>query len=104
MEYREAKLGQEYPVLSDDERHRFVKELIALEDVAVCIYRGVIAGHDTIQQMQGDNHLWKWKWPGLYFMDIKKKLHNPEPEFREFVHDVVKRLSLMDKKETPVKE
>lgn len=104
MEFREAKKGEQYPVLSDDERHRFVKELIALEDVAVCIYRGVIAGHDTIEQMHGDNHLWKWKWAGIYFMDIKKKLHNPEPDFIAFVYDTVKRLSLMEKKEAPAKE
>lgn len=104
MSYREALLNEQYPKLSSDEAFRFSKELIKLEEVAVGMYKGQLTEHATQQSMYGHYYLWGWKWPALYFMWVRKEERNPEPDFITFVHDTVKRLGLMEKKETPIKE
>ena len=95
MKYRTATVGIDYPKLSDEDLQRFVHELANCDVVATHFFQGQVHPHDDHMAMFGEAYLMHWKWSPYILMQIAKHEMNPEPDFVEFIHDMVVRLNLI---------
>ncbi|BCM95179.1 hypothetical protein [Burkholderia phage FLC6] len=99
MFYKEAKVNTFNPPLSEEVKQRFIHELANLCCAAVRFNGGAVVEEDD-NQPQVENfyamaYLMGWKWRQNLIMDVARETGWPEPEFVDFVHDMVIRLGLI---------
>uniref|UniRef100_A0AAU7PFA9 dATP/dGTP diphosphohydrolase N-terminal domain-containing protein n=1 Tax=Burkholderia phage vB_BgluM-SURPRISE13 TaxID=3159457 RepID=A0AAU7PFA9_9VIRU len=99
MKFKEAKLNSNNPALSDEDKQRFMYEFANLCVVAVRFNGGHVVEEDD-NNPQAENYfamayLMGWKWSQNILIDVAKGRGWPEPEFVDFVHDMVNRLGLI---------
>ena len=99
MIYREAKVNTFNPPLSDEVKERFCYEFANLCDAAVRFNSGQVVeevvGKEQPQNYYAMAYLLGWKWRQDILMDVAKGRGWPEPEFVDFVHDMVYRLGIL---------
>lgn len=99
MIYREAVVNTFNPPLSDEVRDRFLYEFANLCTAAVRFNSGQVVeevvGKEQPQNYYAMAYLLGWKWRQDILMDVAKGRGWPEPEFVDFVHDMVIRLGII---------
>lgn len=99
MIYREAKINTFNPPLTDEVRDRFLYEFANLCDAAVRFNGGSVVeeepGKQTAENYYAMAYLLGWKWRQNILIEVAKGMGWPEPEFVDFVHDMVQRLGLV---------
>lgn len=99
MIYREAVVNTFNPPLSDEVRDRFLYEFANLCTAAVRFNSGQVVeevvGKEQVQNYYAMAYLLGWKWRQDILIDVAKGRGWPEPEFVDFVHDMVIRLGII---------
>jgi hypothetical protein len=93
--FREATVSKLHLPMSEDARARFCYEFANLCHNAVCINSGRVVDTDKPEAMYAMAYFMGWKWRPDILMEVAKHGAFPEPEFVEFVHDMVMRLGLV---------
>lgn len=99
MIFREAKTNTFNPALSDEAKQRFLYEFANLCTVAVQFNGGAVVqeavGDEKAHNYYAMAYFMGWKWRQDILIEVAKGQGWPDPEFVEFVHDMVVRLSLV---------
>lgn len=99
MFYKEAKVNTNNPRLSEEDKQRFLHEFANLCDVAVRFNGGAVVeedpNHPKVEHYFAMAYLMGWKWRQDIIMDVARETGWPDPEFVDFVHDMVKRLGIL---------
>jgi hypothetical protein len=97
--YKEAKVNTNNPPLSEEIKQRFCHEFANLCDVAVRFNGGAVVeedpNHPKVENYFAMAYLMGWKWRQDILMDVARGTGWPEPEFVDFVHDMVYRLGVL---------
>lgn len=99
MKFKEAVVNSFYPKLDDETKQRFIYEFANLCTVAVQFNGGCVVeeevGDEKPHNYYAMAYFMGWKWRQDILIDVAKSLGWPDPEFVEFVHDMVVRLNLV---------
>lgn len=95
MKYKEAKVSRLNPPLTDEVRDRFLHEFANLCDCAARFNSGAICEDNSAENYYAVAYFMGWKWRQDILIEVAKGLGWPEPEFVDFVHDMVIRLGIL---------
>ncbi|BAS04936.2 hypothetical protein [Ralstonia phage RSF1] len=99
MIYREAKVNTFNPALSEEVKQRFLYEFANLCTAAVRVNAGSVVeeevGSEQAVNYYAMAYLMGWKWRQDILIEVAKGLGWPDPEFVDFVHDMVIRLGII---------
>lgn len=98
MKHRIVKYSPDYPKLSEAELGRFCHALANIDQHAVHVFKGEVHDPQSEMGMYGSAYFLGWEWKPWDFVSTARGEINPEPDFVEFVLDMVVRLGIIEYK------